>query len=127
MLPNRGIVMPGFRQPDEPFAGRMRRIRFRMNREEVRFRDEIALVPGWMWSLRVTLYGLALVAFIGANRMGLIEEGGTWPPGHDPLQGSWIIAGLVTLVAIPAAVAILLIGYVNQDARRRGMNATLWT
>jgi len=33
----------------------------------------------------------------------------------------------VTVVAIPVACILFLIGYVSRDAKRRGMNSTLWT
>jgi hypothetical protein len=37
------------------------------------------------------------------------------------------MAGAVTGIALPVACVILLIGYVHEDAKRRGMNAGLWT
>jgi len=51
---------------------------------------------------------------------------------EDLFQETWIrvllfVAGVVTAVAITLGSIILLAGYVNQDAKRRGMNSTLWT
>ena len=37
------------------------------------------------------------------------------------------VAGAVTGISIPIAIIILLVGYVNRDAKRREMNSTLWT
>jgi hypothetical protein len=119
--------MPDYKTAGDPLSEKMRLIRFRMKREEVRFADELRLVPQWIWWLMAVLYGIALVATIGANRMGLIEEGGTWPPGHDSFQATLIMAAVVTAIAIPVTCVIALLGYVNQDAKRRGMNSTLWT
>jgi RNA polymerase subunit RPABC4/transcription elongation factor Spt4 len=51
----------------------------------------------------------------------------------DPLVGEprllqlLAVFGMVTGIAIVAAAFILLIGYVNRDAKRRGMSPTLWT
>jgi len=37
------------------------------------------------------------------------------------------VAGAVTGISLPIAIIILLVGYVNRDAKRREMNSTLWT
>ena len=111
----------------EPLSERMRLIRFRMKREKSRFSDEIRLVPRRLvWTVAV-LYVLALIIAIAVNRMGFVEHGSDWPPGSDPLLNALFVAGVVTAVAITLGSIILLAGYVNQDAKRRGMNSTLWT
>ena len=38
-----------------------------------------------------------------------------------------MLTGMVTAGMIPLACIILLIGYVNRDSKRRGMNSGLWT
>ena len=37
------------------------------------------------------------------------------------------VAGIVTAASIPLASLLLAFGYVNRDAKRRGMNSALWT
>ncbi len=114
--------MYDYRQVQSATSEKMRLIRFRMTREKVRFTDELRLVPRPMVWTVIALYVVALVVGIAVNGMGLIE-----PPGHDLFQSGLIVSAIVTAGAIPIACIILLIGYVNQDARRRGMNAGLWT
>ncbi len=111
----------------EPFSERMRLIRFRMKREELRFLEEIRLVPRWLVWVVTALFVITEIGFIGANQMGLLEHGETWPPGADPFQGALVIAAVSAGLGIPVACLFLLVGYVNRDARRRGMHATLWT
>ncbi len=111
----------------EPFNERMRLIRFRMKREKSRFSDEIRLVPRQLVWLVLALYAIAIGVATTTNRMGLWDSGYLWPEGARPGEAMAATAGVVTAVAIPIACVIFLIGYVNQDAKRRGMNAGLWT
>lgn len=120
--------MPEYQQPvSEPFSEKLRRIRFRMKKESFRFSDEIRLVPRWLIAWIVVLYVVALVTAITLNLYGITNEGEPWPPGYPLAEGALIMAGIVTAIAIPIACVLLLIGYVNRDAKRRGMNSTLWT
>jgi RNA polymerase subunit RPABC4/transcription elongation factor Spt4 len=120
--------MPEYQQPvSEPFSEKLRRIRFRMKKETFRFSDEIRLVPRWLVAWVVLLYVVALVTSITLNLYGITNNGEPWPPGYPLAQGALIMAGIVTAIAIPVACVLLLIGYVNRDAKRRGMNSTLWT
>jgi hypothetical protein len=118
-------------QTSSTFSEKMRRIRFRQTREKTRFRDEWKLVPRWLVWLVIGLFlavqiGL-LVANLGFHAMGEHGSGEVFPFPGKPLLSSLAIAGLVTLGGFFLGSFILLIGYVNKDARRRGMNATLWT
>jgi Double zinc ribbon len=74
-----------------------------MKKETFRFSEEIRLVPRWLFALVVVLYVAALVTSI---TLGLYR---------------------ITAIAFPVACVLLLVGYVNRDAMRRGMNSTLWT
>ncbi|MGH9717573.1 MAG: zinc ribbon domain-containing protein, partial [Candidatus Acidiferrales bacterium] len=58
---------------------------------------------------------------------GVANNGAIWPDGYSPVVASLALAGLVTLGAIFIFPWILLLGYVNHDAKRRGMNSALWT
>lgn len=103
---------------------RMRLIRFRMRRENLRFADEIRLIPrGLVW----VVAGLFLVAQIIGQVVNRVAEQWFGQPDLTPLQSNWALAGVITLAAIPAAGMILLVGYVNRDAKRRGMNSGIWT
>jgi RNA polymerase subunit RPABC4/transcription elongation factor Spt4 len=120
--------MAEYQQPiSEPFSEKLRRIRFRMKKETFRFSDEIRLVPRWLVALVVVLYVVALVTAITLNLYGVTNNGEPWPPGYPLAEGALIMAAVVTAIAIPIACVLLLIGYVNRDAKRRGMNSTLWT
>ncbi len=111
----------------ESFSERMRLIRFRMKREKSRFSDEIRLVPRQlMWTV-LALYAIAVVVAVATDRMRLWENGELWPPGYSIEEASLAVAGAVTAAAIPIACVLFLIGYINQDAKRRGMNSGLWT
>jgi hypothetical protein len=45
----------------------------------------------------------------------------------NPALASLALAGIITGVSLCFATIIFLIAYVNRDAKRRGMNSTLWT
>ena len=107
----------------EPLNEKMRLIRFRMKKEKLRFADEIRLVP------RERLIAV-IVLFLVAQIVGQIVNqfrGWDFPPEFTRTEAAWAAMGIITAVAIPIACLIFLIGYVNQDAKRRGMNSTLWT
>jgi len=105
---------------------RMRLIRFRRKREHTTFREVLGLIPRWLVWTCVVLYVLALVIAIPVNlRLG----GDMFPPElHDqPLVASLALGGLVTLAAIILSATFFMFGFVYRDAKRRGMNAGLWT
>lgn len=98
-----------------PVTEKVRLVRWRMSNEKLRFSDEIRIIPLWV-ALPGLLFSALLWIFIPAQNL------------HDrhpmPLRllvfllclGSFVIVGLC-----------LMIGYVNRDAKRRGMSPTLWT
>jgi len=55
--------------------------------------------------------------------------GQMFPPelADRPVLASLALAGLVTVVSLALTLMIFLTAYVNQDAKRRGMNSTVWT
>ena len=83
-----------------------------------RFRDELKVIPAPAWIIAFAVYAgfaLALLMFaIPSDR-----EMSRWPTG----------GAVVFSLGIPVIVFVLalLIGYVNGDAKRRGMRAGLWT
>lgn len=82
------------------------------------FRDELRVIPKTAWFLAVIVYlcsATAIFLFAIPSDPQLRE----WP-----FLGRFAFAyGLMLLVGI----MILLVGYVNGDAKRRGMRYVLWT
>jgi len=86
-----------------------------MNAREVNLTKELRLVPKWAWALGAGVFLALHVALLAAF---------TTEPNPPPLVLQLIIAlPLATILA----TLVLLVGYVNGDARRRGLNALLWT
>jgi len=86
-------------------------------RSEIRtqFSEEIRFIPRWAW-------GLAAIGFVAAQiffATFVARQPDTPPPVLRTLLG--VLAGTIF------ACYLLLIGYVNRDAGRRGMNRVLWT
>lgn len=112
------------------FSEKMRRIRFRRTRENTRFRDELRIIPKWLIGLVIVLFVIAQVAFFIANfyvHALSTPEGQLWPFPNDAALSVLSVAGIVTAASIPLASLLLGFGYVNRDAKRRGMNSALWT
>lgn len=104
---------------------RMRMIRLRRRKETTRFRDEFRIIPTWVKALCVVLYiiavgiGVAVVNFNPESR---------FPELRDNVAASALaVTGIITGAAIVFGAGILMLGYVNRDAKRRGMNSALWT
>jgi len=82
------------------------------NDVSTRFIDEVRIIPRVAWLIAILLF-LALPAF-----MAFVAD-------RDPAR-----LPMTFIVLIPAsllACVVLLIGYINTDAGRRGMNRVLWT
>ncbi|MBZ5537024.1 MAG: zinc ribbon domain-containing protein [Acidobacteriia bacterium] len=105
-----------------PFGERMRLIRFRMKKEQLHFSEEIRLIPRALVLVAVVLFVIAQVlAQVIAARVG-----GPWPEMSRRVNVLGLV-GIVTGGSVFIAAIIFLAGYVNRDAKRRGMNSTLWT
>lgn len=86
-----------------------------MNGSKIHLSEEVRLVPWWAWTL-------AVAAFAG------IQWGfHVWIPQQQnpPPFALRLWAGLAAGIVI--GIYLLLIGYVNADSKRRGMNRALWT
>lgn len=113
----------------DSFNERMRLIRLRKKKENLRFWDEFRIVPRWLIVLVILLFLVAQAIAFMVN-MDAARHGGTmFPPDlqNDPATASVALAGVVTAVSLVMATLIFLVGYVNRDAKRRGMNSALWT
>ncbi|HVO56075.1 MAG TPA: zinc ribbon domain-containing protein [Dongiaceae bacterium] len=104
---------------------RMRMIRLRRKKEAFRLSDEFRIVPRWLKILCITLYILALL--IAGFTMALSPDSRPIDLRGNPPGAILAVCGLISLLAIPLSCFILMLGYVNRDARRRGMNSALWT
>jgi RNA polymerase subunit RPABC4/transcription elongation factor Spt4 len=79
-------------------------------------REEIRVIPKVM-------VVVAVLAFLGIQALFILLAF-----RHDPHAPP--VALRVLIATIPGSIlgiSLLLIGYVNGDAKRRGMNSTLWT
>lgn len=86
-----------------------------MNSRKTTFRNEWRVVPGWSKLLGLLL-GAALAAFL------------FWNFGREPSPPALLFQIFLALFAtVILSVLVMLIGYVNRDAGRRGMSRTLWT
>lgn len=87
----------------------------RMAEERFNIAEEIKLIPWWA-------FGLAVVAFAGMEALFLILVP---RHPHPPPRALQVFLGALTGTVL--GFLMLLYGYVNRDAKRRGMNAVLWT
>jgi len=106
-----------------PLGEKMRLIRFRMSTERLRFSEEIRLIPARLVWTCVVLF---LLAEIAGQVIVRVTANPPWPELSRNMQ-FLATAGAVSAVAIPFTAVLLLVGYINHDAKRRGMNSTLWT
>jgi len=111
------------------FNERMRLIRFRRKRERLRFWQEFKLVPRWLIWTVVVLFLIAQV--IGQNvlhaQLANHQEVFGADLDHDPGAAGAALFGIITGASLVIATITFLAGYVNQDAKRRGMHSALWT
>ncbi|HZD30212.1 MAG TPA: zinc ribbon domain-containing protein [Candidatus Angelobacter sp.] len=87
-----------------------------MREKSSHFRDEFGIVPKFMVGLAAICYAAMLLAFLFAI------------PNHVPNAPPYPFLVLLGIVGGAAVAAyLLLVGYVNQDAKRRDMGQLLWT
>jgi hypothetical protein len=115
----------------DSFNERMRLIRLRRKKENLRFWEELGIIPRWLVVLVAVLYAIALVTAITVNLAARNNPNGNdmFPPElrDNPVLASLALAGIVTAASLTIATIIFLVAYVNRDAKRRGMNSGLWT
>jgi hypothetical protein len=110
---------------------RMRLIRFRRKRESLSFWNEFKLIPRWVIGLVVVLFLLAqgIAVVINLDVFHIQQDHQIFPPDlqSNPVLASLALAALVTGMSLVVATIIFMAVYVNQDAKRRGMNSAVWT
>jgi len=78
-------------------------------------KSEIKIVPTWAWTLAVVVFFIAQFFF---NVM---------VARHPNAPPAWARPLLGFLLGLVAGSFLLFIGYINRDAKRRGMSPVLWT
>src|SRR5271168_2992859 len=115
----------------DSFNERRRLIRLRKKKENLQFWDEFRIIPNWLKWLVPALYviavGIAVTVNLAARHNPYGNDMFPWEFRNNPVMASFALAGIVTAVSLVMASLIFLIGYVNRDAKRRGMNSALWT
>lgn len=86
-----------------------------MTQEKPRIGEEVRLIPWWAFGLALLLFAGIQAAF---HVIAVRTSGG-------PPVALRIYLGLVFGTIL--ASVVMLVGYVNRDAKRRNMNSTLWT
>ena len=111
---------------NDQFFGRIKDNWRQRAHEKPTFASEFRVVPQWLVSLVIGLYGLALAIMVYVTRA--VPDALPQPLMSKPaLLQLLAMFGIVTSLAIFMGAFILLIGYINRDAKRRGMSPTLWT
>jgi hypothetical protein len=87
-----------------------------MTQRKTTFSEEFAIIPKF-------LYLFAPVAFIGMFCLFIV-----YMPEHDHHAPPFPVRVLLMmLTSVVISIYFLLVGYVNQDAKRRDMGQVLWT
>jgi Double zinc ribbon len=111
------------------FNERKRLNRLRRRKENLRFWDEFRIIPkGVIWTV-VAMFLLAQIIAFSVNRWNAERYGELFPNElrDTPALAYLALAGIITAASLGMATLIFMIAYVNRDAKRRGMNSTLWT
>ena len=109
---------------------RMRLIRFRRKRERTRFRDELRIIPKWLVWTCIFGWLISIAIACPINFYNAQHHGDYFPApdlANQPLLASLALAGTITGGIFVLSCFLFVLGYVYRDAKRRGMNAPLWT
>src|SRR5260370_5880311 len=106
---------------------RMRLIRLRRKKENLRFWEEFRIIPRWLVVLVIFLYVVALTIATLVNLAASHNPYGNdmFPPElrGDPVLASLALAGIGTLMSLFMASLIFIIGFFNRTSSRRGVNS----
>jgi RNA polymerase subunit RPABC4/transcription elongation factor Spt4 len=111
------------------FSEKMRLIRFRRKKENLRFWQELKLVPRWLIWMVVVLFLIAQIIgqMVLHHQLANHQEVFGAELDSDPGAAGAALFGIITGVSLVFAIMIFMVGYVNKDAKRRGMHSALWT
>lgn len=88
------------------------------NETSMRFMDEVRIISPWAYFFAFLGFLVPMAAMVFAL---LTAKSG------DPFYRSPVVVPLAMVTGAAVACYILLIGYVNRDAGRRGMSRLAWT
>jgi len=114
----------------DAFNERLRMIRFRRKRERSNFREELRIIPKWIFWACIILYLIALVIGITVNLHNFQTGDPIFPDEslrNEPVSSCAALVAAITAIAVVLTAMLAMLGYVYRDAKRRGMNAGLWT
>jgi hypothetical protein len=111
------------------FSEKMRLIRFRRKKENLRFWQEFKLVPRWLVWMVVVLFLIAQIIGQTVLHVQLANHQEVFGPelDNDPGAAGAALFGIITGASLVFAIMVFMVGYVNIDAKRRGMHSALWT
>src|ERR1700694_1973411 len=111
------------------FSEKMRLIRFRRKKEKLRFWQEFKLVPRWLIWTVVVLFLIAQIIGQMVLHVQLAHHQDVFGPevDNDPGAAGAALFGIITGASLVVAIMVFMVGYVNKDAKRRGMHSALWT
>ena len=111
------------------FSEKMRLIRFRRKKEKLRFWQEFKLVPRWLIWTVVVLFLIAQIIGQTVLHVQLANHQEVFGPelDNDPGAAGAALFGIITGASLVFAIMAFMVGYVNKDAKRRGMHSALWT
>jgi hypothetical protein len=111
------------------FSEKMRLIRFRRKKENLRFWQEFKLVPRWLIWMVLVLFLVAQIIgqMVLHHQLANHQEVFGAELDSDPGAAGAALFAIITGVSLVFAVMIFMVGYVNKDAKRRGMHSALWT
>jgi len=111
------------------FSEKMRLIRFRRKKENLRFWQEFKLVPRWLVWTVVVLFLIAQIIGQTVLHIQLANHQEVFGPelDNDPGAAGAALFGIITGASFVFAIMVFMVGYVNIDAKRRGMHSALWT
>lgn len=80
------------------------------------FRRELGIIPGWAYVVAAIVFVVILFCFV------------VFVFGGKPVAPAPLFRVLIALIpSTVLACIVLMVGYVNRDAGRRGMSRTVWT
>jgi len=111
------------------FSEKMRLIRFRRKKENLRFWQEFKLVPRWLIWAVIVLFMIAQIIGQSVLHVQLAHHQDVFGPelDSDPGAAGAALFGIITGASFVVAIMVFMVGYVNKDAKRRGMHSALWT
>jgi hypothetical protein len=111
------------------FSEKMRLIRFRRKKENLRFWQEFKLVPRWLIWTVVVLFLVAQIIGQTVLHVQFAHHQEVFGPelDNDPGAAGAALFGIITGASLVFAIMVFMVGYVNKDAKRRGMHSALWT